>query len=114
MLNRGVLNIDSGGVRVADVAVGGFTQQFNGGTPTQSNSSLVITADPPINFIGGLGYAENNLCIADEGNIVQRVAGFGLTATGALSTSFIGPAVNWNSGIPFNSSGRMLLSPAPG
>ena len=114
MLNRGALSIDaSGGIVAADVA-GGASTNFNGGTPTKANNSLVTTTATPTNFIGALGYASNALCIEANGVIANILGGIPLTAAGKVAIATDKVAVVWNSGLPFNVDGRLFISATPG
>jgi hypothetical protein len=114
MLNRGALNIDgSGGIVAADVA-GGASTNFNGGTPTKANGSIVTTTASPTDVIGGLPYNAGSLCIENNGVIVSTVAGIPITAAQKVATATDKPAVVWNSGLPFNVDGRLFISATPG
>lgn len=114
MLNRGVLTIDgSGGIVAADVA-GGASTDFNGGTPTKANGSIVTSTATPTDFIGGLPYAAGSLCVEVNGVIANVLGGIPLTAAGKVATATDKPAVVWNSGLPFNVDGRLFISATPG
>lgn len=115
MLNRGVLNIDgSGGISAADVG-GVATLDFNGGTPTKSNKSLVTSTVAPTRTLGGLGYTDAGaLCIANNGTAVVWQAGIPLNASGQVCTATDKPATQFIAGLPFNTDGRLFISATPG
>lgn len=112
MLIASLLKFTNGRVDTIDSAPEVF---FNGGTPTGSLGSLVVTTDIPATFVAGLGYdAAGALCYAPAGAIETRVAGLAVEAAGRLLTSTSNPIDHYVAGLPLTADGRLCINaPAP-
>jgi hypothetical protein len=107
MINAGVLKFASGAISIVNVE-DAENLRFNAGTPVHNDGTLVVSADDPTRFLGGLGYDNvGALCCDPTDPITSYVAGLPLTAKGALAINTGFPPVVRVSGIPIDVSGRV-------
>ncbi len=107
-MNSGVLKFSAGGAILIVNEGSENSLRFNGGAPVQNDGTLVVSANDPTLFLGGLGYDQTGALCADPTDAITHYAGgLPVTAKGALAIgSGYLPSV-LVAGIPIGSDGRV-------
>ena len=110
MLIASLLKFTNGRVDTIDSAPEVF---FNGGTPTGSLGSLVVTSAVGSAFVGGLPYADGKLSVINAPP-ARYIAGLGVDAAGSVCVSAVDPIDHYVAGLPLTADGRLCINtPTP-